>query len=262
MENLATVPVWVLNLKRDEQKLHFMQMQLNQLEVDFRVIEAVDGRQLKGDALIPYSKKVAVRDFGRELTPGEIGCALSHIKMWQMMIQEGLSEVLILEDDVHIGYALFDVLKNRHKFPSDYQHINFSTNARQIPFGDFITDIYRVSRHAERPYLTSAYLLTLSGAKLLLDLVDPLYMPIDNYVSISNIVSYGIYPRVVVLSDIESSIGKRWDNMPKPGFLLRKFQQFKDILKAIAIFLGFSPQMLVNIHLKINHIFERRTHED
>ena len=30
---------------------------------------------------------MALTDFGRELTPGEIGCALSHIHMWKLHAQ-------------------------------------------------------------------------------------------------------------------------------------------------------------------------------
>ncbi|XP_015754199.1 PREDICTED: glycosyltransferase 25 family member-like [Acropora digitifera] len=40
----------------------------------------------------PYGK--------RPLTMGEIGCFLSHYLIWQEMINNGLSQVLILEDDV------------------------------------------------------------------------------------------------------------------------------------------------------------------
>ena len=47
--------------------------------------------------------------FGRELTPGELGCSLSHIRLWEKMVKENIPEVLILEDDLLIGkcYLLF-----------------------------------------------------------------------------------------------------------------------------------------------------------
>ena len=248
------LPIWVLNLERDKEKRHFMEEQLKRLGKPYQIVEAVDGKKLSADDLQFYSRKMALTDFGRELSPGELGCALSHIKMWRRILEEDLKEVLILEDDAHIGHALFNVLAHRDRMPADYQHINFSTRARQIPFGDFITDIYRASKHAERPYLTSAYLITQEGAQFLLDFVIPIYMPIDNFISISGIKSYGIFPPVVILAETESSIGRRWDDMPKPRFFLRKFRQFKDILKAIAFFLGFSKATLVRLHLRLNHL--------
>lgn len=257
MKAICNLPIWVLNLKRDTEKRLFMQEQLDKFGVQYQIVEAIDGRTLRPDELKPYSKEIALRDFGRELTSGELGCALSHIKMWNQMINEQLNEVLILEDDIHVGRAIFDVLAERENFPDDYQHINFSTRAKQVPFGEFITDIYRASNHLERPYLTSAYLLTMKGAQYLLKLANPLYMPIDNFISISGIKSYGIHPKVVVLSEMDSTIGRRWDNMPEPGFCLRKFREFKNILKAIAIFFGFSESGLIKIHLQLNRLLSK-----
>jgi|LSQX01.2.fsa_nt_gb glycosyl transferase family 25 len=257
MNSSIEVPVWIINLKRDTERLQFMQEQMERLGIDYRVIEAIDGRSLGEDEKEPYSKSIALRDFGRELTPGEIGCALTHIRIWNQTIEEDINEVLVLEDDVYIGIGLIEVLKHRDRLPQDYQHINFSTNALQIPFGDFVTDIYRASRHAERPYLTSTYLITKNGAQKLLDLVSPLYMPIDNFITITDIVSYGIYPRVAVLSETPSGIGSRWKNMPKLSFGQKKWRQFKEIIKSIAIFFGATEQGLINIHLKINKILKR-----
>lgn len=257
MQEKCDVPIWVLNLKRDEEKRRFMESQLDGFGNPYQIIEAVDGRALKEEEMAAYSKNMALINYGRELTPGEIGCAFSHIHMWKLILTAGLDEVLILEDDIHIGKALFDVINNRYKMPKDYQLINLSTEALQIPFGEFITDIYRVSNHAEKPYSTGAYLITKQGAKFLLDLVAPIYMPIDNFICVSGIKSYGIFPKVVVNAEIQSSIGRRSYNMPEPGFFLRKYRQFKDIIKAVAFFFGASPQMLISIHLKINRSLEK-----
>ena len=257
MNSAIDIPIWIINLKRDTERLLFMQTQMQRLDLDYRIIEAIDGRSLGDNEKAPYSKSIALRDFGRELTAGEIGCALTHIKIWELMVKEGIEEILILEDDVHLGTALIGVLNHRDRLPQDYQHINFSTNARQAPFGDFVTDIYRASRHIERPYLTSAYLLTKAGAQKLLKLVSPLYMPIDNFITITDIISYGIYPRVVVLAETPSGIGRRSDNIPKVSFWQKKWRQFKEILKSIAFFFGATEQGLINAHLKVNNIIRR-----
>ena len=250
------IPVWIINLKRDTDKLSFMQTQMQRLGIDYQVIEAIDGRSLGEDQKAPYSRSIALRDFGRELTAGEIGCALTHIRIWNLMVEKDIEELLILEDDVHLGIGLIEVLKHRDRLPSDYQHINFSTNARQIPFGEYVADIYRASKHAERPYLTSAYLLTKAGAIKLINLVSPLYMPIDNFITITDIKSYGIFPRVAVLAESPSSIGRRTDNMPKVTFGQKKWRQFKEVLKSVAIFFGATEQGLINAHLKINKILK------
>lgn len=251
------LPIWIVNLEKDIDKRQFMEDQLRKLELNYEIIPAIDGKLLSENDLVFYSKTIALRDFGRELTPGELGCANSHIKLWHSIVDHNYDEVLILEDDIHIGRDLVDILRHRDKLPSDYQHINFSTKAKQRPIGDFVFDIFRASNHIERAYSTEAYLLTNSGARKLLDLVYPLYMPIDNFISIADIVSYGIYPKVAVSGNFSSGIGQRWTNIPKLSFGQKKWQQFKEILKSIAIFFGATEQGLINLHLKINKILKR-----
>jgi hypothetical protein len=63
------------------------------------------------------------------------------------MLRENLKEVLIFEDDVLIAEALVDVLRNRHKFPQDWEFNNFSIDVPPAPFGGFLTDFYRASHH-------------------------------------------------------------------------------------------------------------------
>ena len=131
-----------------KERLLFMQKQLKELNVEFRVIEAVDGKSLTEEDLSLYSKKMARKCCKRELSVGEIGCALSHAKIWELVIKEKLEEVLVLEDDVKIGRSLLGILENRYKLPADYEFVNFSTDAPQEPFGEFIADIYRVKWHS------------------------------------------------------------------------------------------------------------------
>jgi glycosyl transferase family 25 len=259
MATKPLIPIWVLYLERERARLQHMQVHLKELGVQFRIIEGIDGKTLTPENLKGYSKRLAVADYGRELYQGELGCAFSHIYMWELMIKEQLDAVLILEDDVRISRSLINILANLDKLPEDYEHINFSTKTAQIPFGNFITDIYRASNHHERPYSAGAYLLTRKGAQKLLKLVFPLYMPIDNYISFANIKSYGIYPKVAIHPEIQSTIGRRGRH-PKPRFLIKKYQQLKDISKAILFFIGFTPENLVDFHLKINHAIGKLFH--
>ena len=142
-------PIWVLNLKKDVHRLRFMRKQLRALHLPFQRIEAIDGSVLTSEERGLYSKANALQYSRRELTPGEIGCTLSHARMWERMIREQIREVLIFEDDVLIGDALPRILANRSRLPKDWEMINFSTDARQEPFGRFLTGIYRASRHKE-----------------------------------------------------------------------------------------------------------------
>lgn len=219
-----------------------MERQFRALKLDVEVVPALDGVLLTPDDLKLYSKTKALTYCKRELTIGEIGTALSHARMWERMVRENLKEVLIFEDDVLIGDALPRILENRDKLPKDWEFINFSTDAAQEPFGDFITGIYRASNHKVLADRSSAYLLNFKGAKKLLKHVYPIAHSSDGITwrtDITGLVSYGIYPRVVILADLGSNVWER-GKIRQPGFAVRKYLEFLFMIKIISQFFGIT----------------------
>ena len=258
MKELQSVPFWVVNLPREKERRRFMEDQLERFGVTYEIVAAVDGQKLTEDDLSSYSSRLALEHLKRELTLGEIGCALSHINLWERILREDIPEAIILEDDTRLGKAFFEVLENRDKFPQGYELINFGTEAATKPFGDYVADIYRCANYSDQAYMASAYLLTYEGARKLVNLVRPFYMPIDDFMSVAGLNSYGIYPKVVVQASFKTNIGPRHRVPTAPGFWERKYSEFKDILKACAVFLGFSQQHLTTAHLKLQQIRGKR----
>lgn len=236
------IPIWVINLKRDVARRDFMVEQLERLGLAYELIEAVDGSTLTDEDLDFYSPKKARKKFGRELTPGELGCSLSHIRLWEKMVKENIPEVLILEDDLLIGKMLLAILENREKLPNDWQHINFVNSTAVKPIGDVIVDIYRACIYLDFPYCAAAYLLTKPGAEKLLEGCNQIYRPIDHYFTVLGLKSYGIVPQVVSLTDFKSSIGKR----KSIGIWKRKYQDFKEMILAILNFFGIKSEWIVH----------------
>ncbi|MBN2084364.1 MAG: glycosyltransferase family 25 protein [Anaerolineales bacterium] len=235
-------PIWVLNLKQDARRLQFMRRQLRALNLPFTVVPAVDGSFLTPEDLRLYSKDRAVQYSRRELSSGEIATSLSHARMWERILAEKRKEVLIFEDDVWIAGALAGILRHRNRFPKDWEFINFSTDAPQEPFGPFLTDVYRASRHKQWADRASAYLINSAGARKLLEHAYPIGHTADGLTwrtDITGLVSYGVYPRVVILSDLESSIWKKGD-VPKRSFVSRKGAECAAIIKSIFRFFGIT----------------------
>lgn len=242
MDQQATLPIWVLNLKPDTERLAFMTKQLNALGLPFTVVEALDGDRLSESDWKLYSEDRARKFSGRELVRGEVGCALSHARMWERIVREDIPEAMIFEDDVHIGAAFPALLARRNRLPPDWELVNFSTNSAEEPFGDFLFDIYRASRHKDLPDLASAYLLNRRGARKLLDHAYPIGHTADGLTwrtDITGVVSYGVYPRVVILADFGSSIWSRGE-IRRPGFLARKAAEAVLIAKMVFRFFGIT----------------------
>lgn len=71
--------IFVISLPDCVERQQAIASQLNKHSLTFSWIEGVNGRQLDADTLRQvYSVERAEREGGRQLNPGEIGCALSH----------------------------------------------------------------------------------------------------------------------------------------------------------------------------------------
>lgn len=120
------------------------------------------------------------------LTRGQIGCYDSHVSIWATIVKNNLPLTLIMEDDPEFNYSaetskrllnLFAEMKTRSiKFDLLY----LGANRRNHGFN---------TRHKISPNLTRpthcvglfCYLLTLEGAKKLLEQAVPYRVPVDIY---------------------------------------------------------------------------------
>lgn len=203
------LPIWVLNLERSPERRAFIEALLNTLKLDYEIVNAVDGLKLTSEDILLYSRKDAMRCSERELNLGEIGCALSHVRMWQRIIDENINQVLIFEDDILIGEMMLRVLEVLDKLPKDWEFVNFATSAGKIPFGEPIYDIYRVCEFTCFANCTGAYLINNSGARKLLKHAYPIRWTADGLTGktyITGLVAYGIEPQLVALRQCISDI--------------------------------------------------------
>lgn len=88
--------IYVINLKRDVGKRERILSLCEQFGLDCEIFEAIDGREI--DTQDKLNRLLFYPDTA--LTPGEFGCALSHLSLYMKMIQDNVRVALILEDDV------------------------------------------------------------------------------------------------------------------------------------------------------------------
>ena len=178
------VPIWVINLRRSVERRAFIRNQLDGLGLAYELVEAVDGRELSPEEMSRlYSPSQAIALIGRELTPGEIGCSLSHLRLYQRQVDEGHEEVLILEDDVIIDAALLEILRRRDAMPADREIVLcHRLNSLQVSYWRSrpIDERYRCVRFAVVADGARGYLLRRSGALKLLAGGYPVRMPADS----------------------------------------------------------------------------------
>lgn len=180
------IPVFVISLSRSAERREMACKQMKHLGIKFSFFDAIDGRNLtEGD--VELVDMVEAKAFsGHELSPGEIGCALSHIKLYEMMVAKGIERCVILEDDAYLHMHFKKIVEkiascNR----SDIVFLHHG-KAKKWPLLRALPEGYRLAKYrtpskgSKRAVLSAAgYILTLEGAKKLLARAYPVRMPAD-----------------------------------------------------------------------------------
>ena len=90
---------FVINLKKDTQKRKDIQDSFDSKQIPFEFFNAVDGKTL---SKYPVNLNWYDPWYNYHITCGEVGCALSHVGIWEKMIEENIEKALIFEDDIDI----------------------------------------------------------------------------------------------------------------------------------------------------------------
>lgn len=98
------LPIYCINLEKDIERKKFMQLQLNNKNVNF--INGIDGNLIDNKTLSKYknnSQKFFFDVKKKNMSPGEIGCLLSHIKVFNESLKNLDDDyIIVLEDDVNL----------------------------------------------------------------------------------------------------------------------------------------------------------------
>jgi len=201
--NNSCIPIYVINLEDNKPRLDDVTKQLDALSLPFERIDAVAGRKLSADQINDiYDKHANKTLHHRNLTVGEIGCYLSHRKIWRMMVDKQIERVLILEDDIQVQPSLVECLKL----------IEASSGWDVLKVADFenvapaatqqLNDNFHLVSYNKVPNRTMGYFITLSAAKRLLQR-EKIYRPVDvdfQFYSDFNISVCGLRPNCVDVS--------------------------------------------------------------
>ena len=118
---------YIINLKSSRSRLKHARKEFSSVGIDnYTVLEATDGKHLDID-LFRQSKFCHVDDYKkRHLSAGEVGCYMSHVRVWLDMISKGYKKVLICEDDMRFDKGSLPYLDSRLKsIPDDWSIIHF-----------------------------------------------------------------------------------------------------------------------------------------
>ena len=103
---------YVINLARSPDRRSYITAELAKSRIDYEIITGVDGRDLDLHEPQTVEPSVLARSwFGA----GVAGCALSHLRVYQKVLADGLDFALVLEDDVTLPADLGDLTEALRK---------------------------------------------------------------------------------------------------------------------------------------------------
>ena len=106
--NFKINKTYVINLDSRKDRLQSIDKDLKKINLEYERFSACDGKKIE-----IYSKDIdKYFDKNNKLTPGQIGCALSHIKIWEKAIKDNNKYTLVLEDDAIIPSNFWKKINN------------------------------------------------------------------------------------------------------------------------------------------------------
>lgn len=121
--------VYVVNLDRAEQRMARMQALLEARGLVWRRIPAVDGRALSDETLDEWS--IRHGDGERLLSPGEIGCLLSHREAWRLIVDSN-EPGIVIEDDLHLSADAHELMSAAAWLPADADLVKIETTGKTV----------------------------------------------------------------------------------------------------------------------------------
>lgn len=173
--------ILVINLDEERGRFRSISSQLEELGLSCRRVAAVDGSQLtRAERDAAYSPSLNERTYYKDLSPGEIGAYLSHIRAWRTIVDEGLDQAVILEDDCVLDASFADLGKLLRRLRGwDYIKLTGPRGNKRIRDIVPLCDRYRLVRYDKVPTGAYAQVVSRKGAERLLASSLPFGRPVD-----------------------------------------------------------------------------------
>jgi glycosyl transferase, family 25 len=212
-----TLPLYAINLDRSPERWRRLNEQAQKFGLQLLRVSAIDGNSVAPELWDDFNSRQFERNNGRKALAGEYGCYRSHLLALQQFLQSGHDAAIIMEDDVELDERLV---------------VRASAIREAVPHAELVKLISHRMRGFRKTAATSmqdevgqclhgpqgsaaCYLVTRSGAKMLLDALRPMTLPYDVALErawATGVKTYSSHPNLVRLAQARgTTIGRRID---------------------------------------------------
>ena len=182
--NYKNLPINFIVLKRDKERSQYIKNLIKNNNINYyNIVDATDGQNINLHYFIGngYITHLA----SKNMRLGAIGCAISHIKLWETFLNGEDKFLIIMEDDVYLKPKFNKNLYNYlNHLPNNFD-ISYLLIHPNKSFQNLFNKSININGYVKKGFGqwgTVAYILSRKGAKKLLELAKPIYKPIDEMI--------------------------------------------------------------------------------
>jgi glycosyl transferase, family 25 len=241
-----SIPVFVVSLERSLDRRARMGKILRDADIAHEFISAFDGAK-EDAAFVQHAidQSVFMKKLrGSNLTRGEVGCAMSHIRLYKKIIDENISYACIVEDDIDITDAAnFKALTNNEycKTQKDWdllllghiQQVETPDTSIVSFFKKKATSGIYIAVPVQFCYSTTGYIINNTTARILYEKGLPVRVPADFLTGDS--AKYGVRLRAAVPKVIvpNSAYFENEASLVSDGSIRKKGQKTSGVMRSM-----------------------------
>ena len=207
--------VYVINLKKDTERLESITTQLKAQDIEFERFEAIDGSTIKDDIRLTSQCNTTCPD-------GLKGCAVSHRTLWETMIEKDYKNILVLEDDAILNSNLDSELQlSWNEVPNDFDILYLGSTfycGDTSLYNKFVTNITskRIENVSDNILKTEGcgglygYIISQNGARNLTK--EPIGFHVDDFISGQvkkhSLDAYAFHPVLIEANNKKSNLSQ------------------------------------------------------
>ncbi|MEP3438032.1 MAG: glycosyltransferase family 25 protein [Hoeflea sp.] len=174
-----TIPCYYINLDRSPERDASFRAECARVGIEPTRVAAVDGRTLPDELIAAMGPRTS-GEYG--VGYGEIGCFLSHVRVWEIVAAQTQDWAFVCEDDIHFASNAANFLQSSDWLPRDADLLKAETVFQRVLMGKepaslaFGHGLFRLSSvHGG----TAGYFVSRWGAEKLLKLTSAACDPVD-----------------------------------------------------------------------------------
>lgn len=169
----------VISLKTAHQRREHIEAEFSKQKIEYDFFDA-----LTPDLARPLAEEMRLNVHDDFLSPGELACFMSHVSVWQKIVDENIPYLAVFEDDVYLGEQAHELLNDSQWIQPDWDIIKTEAFAEKVFLGKKNVPIAKGQRQivqlVGKNLGTAGYILSLNGAKAFLEYVKSIpLIPLD-----------------------------------------------------------------------------------